>query len=59
MSLKAPIRGAERNDKKPLMPWMMPLISRVSAPNVLLSWLRVGVVRRPQAKNSRKRMMTG
>ena len=54
MSLKAPIRGAERKLRIPLMPRMSPFMRKVWSGKVWLRTVIMGEVRRPQAKNSRK-----
>ena len=54
ISLSAPMRGAERKDKRPLMPMMRPFMRKVWSGKVWLRTVIMGEVRRPQAKNSRK-----
>lgn len=51
MSLRAPMRGAERKLRKPLTPIMIPLKRRALLPKLLFSILIMGAVIRPQAKN--------
>ena len=36
-SEKAPIKGADKNERKPLIPWIKPLINNVSPANVVFS----------------------
>lgn len=53
-SLSAPIKGALRNDRMPFMPITSPFIRNVCSGKVLFRTLITGIVRRPQAKNSKK-----
>lgn len=50
----APMSGALRKDRMPLMPITRPFMRNVWFGNVWLSFVMTGMVRRPQAKNSRK-----
>jgi hypothetical protein len=50
----APIRGALRNDKMPLMPITSPFMRNVWSGKVLLRTLMTGMVRRPHEKYSKK-----
>lgn len=51
-SLKYPIGGLIKNESVPLIPQMRPLIMRVWPGKVSFKAVIVGVVSRPQAKNS-------
>lgn len=50
---RAPTRGALRKDRMPLMPIIRPFMRNVCSGNVVLSTWIMGMVSRPQAKNSR------
>merc|ERR1712200_382333 len=54
ISLRAPMRGADRKERSPLIPMMRPFMRKVWSGKVWLSTVIMGEVRRPQAKNSRK-----
>jgi len=49
----APINGADRNEKIPLMPITKPFIKNVWSGNVLLSTLMMGIVNKPHEKYSK------
>lgn len=51
---KAPISGALRKDRMPLMPITKPFIRNVWSGNVLLRTLMRGIVSRPHEKYSKK-----
>lgn len=50
---KAPISGADRNEKMPLIPITKPFIKNVWSGNVLLSTLMMGIVKSPHEKYSK------
>ena len=54
ISDKAPTKGAQRKLKKPLMPTMIPFIRKVCSGKVSFRTVIIGLVSKPQAKNSRK-----
>ena len=58
-SERAPINGAERKLRKPLMPMIIPLYNKALSPKVVLRIFIIGAVMRPQAKNWRKTATTG
>lgn len=50
---KAPINGAERKDKIPLMPIIKPFMRNVWSGNVSFNTEMIGMVNKPHAKNSK------
>lgn len=50
---RAPMSGALRNDKIPLMPMTRPFMRNVWSGNVWFNTVMTGMVSRPHAKNSR------
>ena len=53
MSERAPISGAERKERRPLIPIMRPFMRNVWSGKVWFNTVIMGEVSRPQAKNSR------
>lgn len=52
-SERAPIRGADKNEKIPLIPITKPFIKNVWSGKVLLSTLMIGIVKSPHEKYSK------
>lgn len=52
-SERAPISGADKNEKMPLIPIINPFMRKVCSGNVLLRTFIIGIVRRPHEKYSK------